>query len=177
MRYLLIIILIFIIGSCCMDKGLDKIQDKSWFPFNSNSSIAYETKLGLIDSLVFLNLDTLNESGGEWGVCWRWENRSCDLQSILHKDFKIHIRLSSNHLDFTVNHSDKFISMFYITDSKQPSNNRYELNLIDSVRINDKTYFKTLLLTDSTNDLEIYYNRSGILRYVISKDTFDLKEK
>ena len=176
MRYYLITVLAIVLTGCCKNKGVDMIQDKSWFPFKSNSSIVYETSTGLKDSLSFAKLDTSNHYGGEWGCSWRWENRSCDLQSILYKDFKIHIRLSSNDLDFLVYHSDKFINLFYITDNNQPSNYPHELNLIDSVRINDKTYFKTLFLTDSTHDFEIYYNRLGILRYVISKDTFDLKK-
>lgn len=176
MRYYLIIVFAILFTSCCKDKGVDKIKDKSWFPFNSNSSIVYETKHGLIDSLAFVKLDTLNKYGGEWGCGSEWENRSCNLQSSKFKDFKIHINLSTDHLDFLVYYSDKFINLYYKTDNNKQSSYPHELSLIDSVDINNMIYYKMLILTDSTNDFVIFYNRIGIPRYIIHKDTFDLKK-
>lgn len=176
MKYYLIILFIIFFTNSCGDKGLEKIQDKSWFPFKSNSNIVYESKSGLIDSLSFVSLDTSICYSGEWTTSWSWENESCTLQSNKFKDFKIHVNLSSNLLDFLVYHSDKFINLYYKTNNNHSSVYPNELNLIDSVHLNNITYYKTLILTDSSNDFTIFYSHIGIPRYIFNKDTFDLKK-
>lgn len=178
MKNTIIVLILLAIAGCCRNKNNDvqKLQDKSWFPYKTDSSLIYQNHSGAIDSLKFTAFDTLNFQNGEWGCSWEWEQRKCVLQSTKYTDFAIEVHLSPEALYFEVSHSGKYTGLFYEAATDKITGDSTELRLVDSLLLNNKMYRNLLILTDTTNDFKIYYNRTGIPRYIIHKDTFDLKK-
>ena len=178
MKNTMIVLLLLTMVGCCRNKNNDvqKLQDKSWFPYKTDSSVIYRNHSGAIDSLKFMAFDTLNFHGGEWGCSWAWEQRKCVLQSTTYKDFSIEVHLSPEDLYFEVFHSGKSKALWYEGAASKTSVDSTNLQLVDSLSLSNKIYHDVLILTDTTNDFKIYYNRTGIPRYIIHKDTFDLKK-
>jgi hypothetical protein len=175
MKHYLIIFLTILFTSCCRDKGLEKIQDKSWFPYKVKSNIFYETNNKLIDSLSVVYLDTTNQwNSGEWCTAGYEEYRNCTINSTKFKDLIIQISLDPRLLEFKINFKDKLTSLCYCTICNNPSYGTFNVNPINSINLNNLVYHDVLILTDSTKNFEIYYNRIGILRYIINKDTFNI---
>jgi hypothetical protein len=176
MRYFSIILFTILISSCCRNKGIEVIQDKSWFPYKMKSNIGYETKNGLIDSLSVAYLDTSNQwNHGDFCAGGYEEYRVCTLNSNKFNDFQLQVSLDPFELGFMIDYSGKVINLHYCTTCNNQSTNPSEVNHVDSISFNNVTYRDLVILSDSINDFEIYYNRLGILRYIINKDTFDLK--
>ncbi len=173
MRHLIILFLFFSTISCCNQHEI-MINDKSWFPYKIKSDIVYQTKNGLIDSLSLIELDsTVTESGGD--CVETYENRNCKLKSSNEKDFQIQIGLSPFELYFSIDFAGKLTNLYYCTNCVKNPSSYHKINLVDSISFNNVSYHDILILSDSINSYMIYYNRNGILRYVINKDTFDLK--
>jgi len=178
-KYLLIVFIGLMISGCCgffHNKETFKIKDsdKAWFPYKTKTNYIYETSNGLKDSLSVLQIDSaIRESGTE--CVERDEYRFCKLQSNKYNDFQIQISLDHISLDFQISYADKLINTYYCTSCSRPSDNPHEALMIDSINFNKTTYKNVILLSDSLNSAEIYYNQLGVIRYIVQKDTFDLK--
>jgi len=105
------------------------------------------------------------------------EYRACTLKSNKFNDFVIQISLDPHELGFKINYMNKLTNYYYWLYPNNSSNGSQDKNLIDSINIKNIVYHDIMIIADSSNDFEIYYNRMGILRYIIKNDTFNLKSR
>ena len=180
MKQFLIITICFSLSGCCglfHDKDTFEIKDKdkTWFPYKSKSNIVYITSSGTLDSLTVIEIDTANRERGTECVEID-EYRNCKIQSNKFNDFQVQIDLDHITLDFEVSLSEKTSNFYYCYTCKNVSNNPHDIRLNDSIIIDNIVYRDVLNISDTINNFEINYNRLGIIRYIIEKDTFNLRE-
>jgi hypothetical protein len=175
MKHLLKVLMILCLSGCCNPKErYHQIEDKSWFRFNSDTIFKYESTSGLRDSLILSDIDTsLKEVGVECASIT--ECRKGIFKSKLINDFQIEISLDYISLLLNVDYQGN--SKYYLY-CNSCSRSVSTVGKLDSISIKNIFYHDVLVLSDtlSRDKYKIYYNRDGLIRYILKLDTFNLKK-
>jgi len=78
-------------------------------------------------------------------------------------------------INFDINYLGNYYKFYYSSDNSNPFSNVYDAKFFDSLTFRGNNYAKVLLLKDNPQTFNVFYNKQGILRYVIDSDTFDLR--